>query len=83
MALARHLDKELFGGALYGSAYPKGIEDDHIPFLQKGIAAVDLIGFEDLTHWHRPSDTLENVDLGSMEKASRLTDAMVRKWLSE
>jgi glutaminyl-peptide cyclotransferase len=41
------------------------ILDDHIPFLQAGVTAVDLIDFtyggSSNTFWHTPEDTLEHV----------------------
>ncbi len=77
LELAKRLDREHFQGKLFANAYPKGIEDDHMPFLAKGIPAVDLIGFEDLEHWHQPSDTLENLDESSIEKVGRLTQLML------
>lgn len=83
MALAREIDKDLFAGRIYGGATSKQIEDDHIPFLEKGIPAVDLIGFETLDHWHQPSDTIEKVSVKSMEQAAQLTEAMLRKILMD
>lgn len=48
------------------------IEDDHIPFLERGVPAVDLIDFENLAFWHREGDLPENVSLESVEQAARL-----------
>jgi hypothetical protein len=39
--------------------------DDHIPFLQKGIPAVDIIDF-DYPYWHTTSDTPEHVSAASL-----------------
>jgi hypothetical protein len=41
------------------------IEDDHVPFLRRGIPAVDLIDF-DYPHWHTPADTLDKISPRSM-----------------
>jgi Zn-dependent M28 family amino/carboxypeptidase len=40
---------------------PMGVEDDHIPFVNAGVAAVDLIDFnpED-GYWHTEKDTVEH-----------------------
>ena len=43
-----------------------GIEDDHIPFLQVGIPAVDLID-PTYAHWHKPSDTLDKLSGSNLE----------------
>jgi hypothetical protein len=42
------------------------IEDDHIPFLRAGVAAVDLIDLENPT-WHTPQDDLEHVSARSLQ----------------
>lgn len=46
--------------------YPVG-GDDHCSFIQRGIAARDIIDFEvQDTYWHTPQDTLEKVDPRSL-----------------
>ena len=40
--------------------------DDHIPFIQKGIPAVDLIDF-DYPYWHTSQDTADKVSATSLE----------------
>lgn len=40
--------------------------DDHIPFKQRGIPAVDLIDF-DYPYWHTTSDTLDKISAQSLE----------------
>jgi Zn-dependent M28 family amino/carboxypeptidase len=42
------------------------IEDDHIPFLNAGIDAVDLIDFS-YDHWHTPNDTLDKTSGASLK----------------
>jgi glutaminyl-peptide cyclotransferase len=42
------------------------IDDDHIPFLEAGVPAVDLIDL-DYAHWHAPGDTLDKVSARSLE----------------
>ncbi len=38
------------------------IEDDHQPFLKRGVPAVDLIDFDGFQpYWHTPQDTLDKV----------------------
>jgi len=41
------------------------IIDDHIPFIRKGIPAVDIIDF-DYPYWHTTEDTLDKVSAESM-----------------
>jgi hypothetical protein len=42
------------------------ILDDHLPFVQKGIRAVDIIDF-DYPDWHKTSDTSDKVSPKSLE----------------
>lgn len=47
------------------------IEDDHIPFVQAGVAAVDLIDL-DYPFWHTPDDTLDKVSAESLEVVGKV-----------
>lgn len=42
------------------------IEDDHIPFLQAGVPAVDIIDLE-YPPWHTRGDTMDKVDAKSLQ----------------
>lgn len=46
------------------------ILDDHIPFAQRGIPAVDMIDF-DYPYWHTTQDTLDKVSAESLEAIGR------------
>jgi glutaminyl-peptide cyclotransferase len=56
-----------------------GILDDHVPFLQAGIPAVDLIDFEFGSapglndYWHTEKDTLDKISPHSLEVVGRTT----------
>lgn len=41
--------------------------DDHKPFLDVGIPAVDLIDLNGNPHWHKPTDTLDNMSSSSIQ----------------
>jgi glutaminyl-peptide cyclotransferase len=45
---------------------PTPIEDDHIPFLKAGVAAVDIIDL-DYPAWHTAEDTLDSVAARSLQ----------------
>jgi hypothetical protein len=47
-----------------GDATP--IEDDHIPFLEAGVPAVDIIDL-DYRAWHTADDTIDKVSAGSLQ----------------
>ena len=42
------------------------IEDDHIPFLEAGVPAIDLIDL-DYPAWHTPDDTIDKVSADSLQ----------------
>ena len=52
------------GGAFVGEFM--AIEDDHLPFLQAGVPAVDIIDLDNPT-WHTPLDDLEHVSPKSLQ----------------
>ena len=43
------------------------IEDDHLPFIDAGVPAIDLIQKKHNPYWHTPHDTLENVSERSLQ----------------
>ena len=51
--------------------------DDHKPFLDAGIAAVDLIDLNGNPHWHKPTDTIENMSAASLQVTADLVLTML------
>jgi len=51
--------------------------DDHKPFLDVGIPAVDLIDLNGNPHWHKPTDTLENMSPKSLQVTADLVLTML------
>lgn len=49
------------------------IFDDHVPFLQSGAFALDIIDFYHLDNWHREGDDISNISFESIELAGKLT----------
>lgn len=55
------------------------VYDDHVPFLQQGIPAVDLIDFN-FPQWHTTTDTPEACSSASLHEVGRLvTDLVYRR----
>jgi glutaminyl-peptide cyclotransferase len=52
------------------------MEDDHTPFLEAGIPAVDIIDF-DYPYWHTTADTADKVSAASLQ----IVGEVVRAWL--
>jgi hypothetical protein len=53
-----------------------GMDDDHTPFLQRGIRAIDIIDF-DYPYWHTTQDTTDKVSGASLERVGRV----LQTWL--
>jgi len=53
-------------GDVFISEYRHSMLDDHIPFLEAGIPAVDVIDFN-YPYWHTTSDTLDKVSPESLK----------------
>jgi Zn-dependent M28 family amino/carboxypeptidase len=56
----------------------KAILDDHIPFLQAGIPAIDIIDF-DYPNWHTIDDTLDKISAESMQ----IVGSTLQAWLTK
>jgi glutaminyl-peptide cyclotransferase len=55
--------------------------DDHIPFAQRGIPAVDIIDFDygpNNSYWHTTADTLDKVSPASLEHVGRTLVAFLQ-----
>ena len=52
--------------------------DDHVPFAQRGIPAIDLIDF-DYPAWHTTGDTADKVSSLSLERVGRT----IKTWLEQ
>jgi len=54
------------------------ILDDHLPFLQRGLPAVDIIDF-DFPAWHTTGDTIDKVSAESLEAVGRTLEGWLWK----
>jgi len=58
------------------SSEPMGIVDDHVPLIERGIPAVDLIDF-DYDSWHTTADTPDKCSAESLGKIGRVVLTLV------
>jgi hypothetical protein len=54
-------------GATFPPRTQGGVLDDHIPFIRRGVPAIDLIDF-DFDCWHRTCDDLSAVSEDSLDR---------------
>ncbi len=60
--------------------YRWAILDDHVPFAQRGIPAVDIIDF-DYPYWHTTQDTPDKVSAESLERVGRVLEVWLEQGL--
>jgi Zn-dependent M28 family amino/carboxypeptidase len=69
----------------YGAHFPRtesAIEDDHIPFIEKGVHALDLIDFDygpRNQYWHTPQDTVDKLSANSLEIVGNVVMDAIRQ----
>ena len=69
----------------YTSHFPRtpgAITDDHVPFLQHGVKALDLIDFNygpGNSFWHTPQDTMDKLAASSFEVVGRVVLETIRR----
>jgi glutaminyl-peptide cyclotransferase len=64
-----------FGYGSYFLKYGGAVEDDHAPFLKKGVNALDLIDFDygpGNAWWHTADDTMDKLSAHSLEVVGRV-----------
>jgi glutaminyl-peptide cyclotransferase len=69
-----------YGKYFLDSATP--MEDDHMPFVRKGVNALDLIDFDygpNNAYWHDEKDTIDKVSAHSLEVVGNVVVAVLRK----
>ena len=57
-------------------------EDDHMPFLRKGVNALDLIDFDygpNNEYWHTEKDTMDKISAHSLDVVGNVLVAVLRK----
>lgn len=57
------------------------IEDDHIPFMARGVEILHVIPYPFPPVWHRMEDDGEHLDLASTEDWARIVTAFVAEWM--
>jgi Zn-dependent M28 family amino/carboxypeptidase len=70
------------GYSRYFSVVDGAIEDDHIPFLKAGAAALDLIDFDygpGNSWWHTDQDTVDKLSAQSFQVVGNVLTAVLAK----
>ena len=71
----------------YSDAFPRQggpVSDDHIPFINAGVRALDLIDFESQSSfWHTPQDTMDKLSAHSFEVVGNVVVAAIERLESQ
>ena len=76
--LLRDSARRVGAGEVFPSSKRGRILDDHLPFAERGVPAIDLIDF-DYPHYHRRSDTLDKVSARSLDQVGESLVDMLRR----
>lgn len=68
-------------GKIFRGAQNLPIEDDHIPFLRKGVPIMHLIAYPFPKVWHTMGDDASVVDLKTVEKLNKIFRIFVSEYL--
>jgi glutaminyl-peptide cyclotransferase len=71
--------KRVGSGAAFPDETQGAVEDDHTPFVQRGIPAVDLIDFT-FPCWHKRCDDLSAVSERSLDASGEAVLELLRTW---
>lgn len=81
LGLFESTSKDVFGISIFG--VKMDVQDDHIPFVERGIPSLDLIDFEfgpdGKRHWHTKEDTLDKLSSKSLDRVGTLVLAALPK----
>jgi len=69
--------RDLGHGRVFRASVSGAVTDDHIPLLDAGFRAIDVVDF-DYPHWHTTEDTLDKVSARSLEIVGEVAIALVR-----
>jgi glutaminyl-peptide cyclotransferase len=58
-----------------------GVQDDHIPFMARGVEVLHMIPTPFPRVWHQMTDDGEHLDLPTVEDWSRMITAFVGEWM--
>ena len=70
------------GYGKYFLNFAEATEDDHLPFLKKGVNALDLIDFDygpNNEYWHTEQDTMDKLSAHSFDVVGNVLAAVIRK----
>jgi glutaminyl-peptide cyclotransferase len=65
----------------FGSFLGGAIQDDHLPFMARGVEILHMIPNPFPTVWHTPNDDAEHLDIDTCEDWAKLVTAFAAEWM--
>jgi Zn-dependent M28 family amino/carboxypeptidase len=53
------------------------VNDDHLPFLRRGIPVIDIIQSPFPDYWHTVEDTIDKCSVASLDQVGRVVNRVV------
>jgi glutaminyl-peptide cyclotransferase len=75
---ARFLPEERKRAAQFSQGY---VEDDHIPFMERGVNILHIIPNPFPKVWHTMDDTGSNLDVPTIRDWAKIVTAFVAEWM--
>jgi hypothetical protein len=69
---------ELGYGSVFRDRVGYSMTDDHIPLLEAGVRAIDVIDVDDVPWWHTTEDTIDKVSAESLKIVGDVAVALLR-----
>nr|VZI28721.1 unnamed protein product [Spirometra erinaceieuropaei] len=69
------------GASFFYNITMNGIEDDHLPFIRRGVPVLHLIPLPFPPQWHTLRDNIENVDMRTVRDLQLLVAGFVSRYL--
>ena len=70
--------RELGYGSVFRDRVGYNMTDDHVPLLEAGVRAIDVIDFDDVPWWHTTEDTIDKVSAESLKIVGDVAVALLR-----
>ena len=70
--------RELGYGSVFRDRVGYTMTDDHVPLLEAGVRAIDVIDFDDVPWWHTTEDTIDTVSAESLKIVGDVAVALLR-----
>ena len=73
-----NMARELGHGRVFRPTVRSAITDDHVPLLDVGVRAINVIDLDYSPYWHTPNDTMDRISVESLQIVGDVAVALLR-----